>query len=379
MNWPIPDFPKKEKPQFPSGKLWGGVLLILILFGVIIAVFLLKAVNYRDIFFNGLLPAVVVWLFFLGIVWLRYEHSSHAVNLWSIETQKNKSRWQHWAMWQRPIIASITLCPEENGIKMLIGDAIDIPAYPLKCRRLHHNFLDLRSKLSFLDVNLEQQLPGYRHNLYEIIVLQTDSHDASIVAQAIFKQWDMMPVIQSSADKYFSGSEACSIKGMTLLITLQDWPGTAESQYSEFINAKIICDAENVDDYSLYPKAGAGRILHSDNLIKSIDMLTEYNKLKSSDIKYVWLSAVEEKDMIELVKYAGKHQWEISPYHPFLSINHSFGPSGPLAFPVAISLLTDAAIQTGEIQLLISGSKEGTYSLCLVTGRLFYDGRRAAS
>jgi len=379
MNWPIPDFPKKEKPQFPSGKLWGGVLLILILFGVIIAFFLLKAVNYRDIFFNGLLPAVVVWLFFLGIVWLRYEHSSHAVKLWSIETQKNKSRWQYWAMWKRPIIASITLCPEENGIKMLIGDVIDIPAYPLKCRRLHHKFLDLRSKLSFLDVNLEQQLPGYRNNLYEIIVLQTDSHDASIVTQAIFSQWDMMPVIQSSADKYFSGSESCAIKGMTLLVTLQDWPGAAEGQYSEFINAKLICDAENVDNYSPYPKAGVGRILHSDNLMKSLDVLTEYNKLKSCDIRYVWLSAVEEKDMIELANYADKHQWKIPPYHPFLSINHSFGPSGPLAFPVAISLLTDAAIQTGEMQLLISGSKEGTYSLCLVTGRLFYDGRRAAS
>ena len=379
MNWPIPDFKKKEMPKLPSGKLWGSILFILSSSGALIAIFLLNAVNYRDIFFNGLLPAVVVGLFFWGIVWLRYEHSSHAVILWDIETQKNKLRWQHWAMWQRPIIASITLCPEEYGVKMLTGHVIDIPAYPLKCRRLHHNLPDLCSKLSFLDINLEQQLPGYRNNLYEIIVLQTDSHDASIVAQAIFRQWDIMPVIQSSADKYFSGAEACSIKGVTLLVTLQDWPGTAEGQYSEFINAKIICDAEKVDNYSPYPKAGVGRVLHSDNLMKSLDVLTEYNKLKSCDIRYVWLSAVEEKDMIELVKYADKHQWKIPPYHPFLSINHSFGPSGPLAFPVAISLLTDAAIQTGEMQLLISGSKEGTYSLCLVTGRLFNDGRRAAS
>lgn len=88
MNWPIPDFPTKEMPKLPSGKLWGGILLILSSSGALIAIFLLNAINYRDIFFNGLLPAVVVWLFFLVIVWLRYEHSSHAVILWDIETQK---------------------------------------------------------------------------------------------------------------------------------------------------------------------------------------------------------------------------------------------------------------------------------------------------
>lgn len=320
---------------------------------------------------NGLLPSVLIWICILGFIWFRYDQASNAAILWEIQTEITKSHWQRWAMWQTPIIANIILSPEGNGSETLIGEPSDIPAYPVKCRCLHYDFLNLSSKFIFLDEDLEKQCPGYRNSLYDIIVLKTEKHEVSSISQAVFKQWDIIPNIVSATDQCFSGSESCTIKGITLIITLQDWPNSVKCGYSEFINANLICSSEMIKSDSLLVKAGVGRFLHSNSLTKSLDMLTEYNRLEASEMKHVWLSGVEEADKITIVRYAEEKKWALPSRHPFLVVNHSFGPPGPLSFPVSISLLVDAAIKTGEVQLLISGSKDKTYSLCLITRKLF--------
>ncbi|MBK0127355.1 hypothetical protein IAE30_26790 [Pantoea sp. S61] len=371
MNWPIPDIPHKKSLKKPSIKFLTIVFILLICLGALTSIFLLKVHGYRDVIINGLLPSGLIWLCLVGIVWFRYDQASNAAILWEVQTQITKSHWQRWTMWQRPIVANIILCPEKNGSEALIGEPSYIPAYPVKCRRLHHNFLTLSSKLSFLDKNLEEQCPGYRNDLHDIIVLITEKHDVSSISQAVFKQWDMIPDIVSEIDQYFAGSESCSIKGNALIITLQDWPNSIEREYSEFINANLICSSEMNESDSLLVKAGVGRFLHSDSLTKSLDVLTEYNRLVASEMKHVWLSGIGEADMITIVRYAEEKKWALPSRHPFLIVNHSFGPPGPLSFPVSISLLVDAAIRTGETQLLISGGKDKAYSFCLITRRLF--------
>lgn len=371
MNWPIPDIPHKKSLKKPSIKFLTIVFILLICLGALTSIFLLKVHDYRDIIINGLLPSGLIWLCLVGIIWFRYDQSSNAAILWGIQTQLTKSHWQRWAMWQRPIIANIILCPEENGSESLIGEPSNIPAYPVKCRHLHHDFLNLSSKFIFLDENLERQCPGYRNSLYDIILLKTEKHDASHISEAVFKQWDIVPNIVSVTDQYFSGSEFCSIKEMALIITLQDWPNSVECGYSEFINASLICSPEMIKSDSFLVKAGVGRFLHSNSLTKSLDILTEYNRLEASEMKHVWLSGVEEADKITIVRYAEEKKWALPSRYPFLVVNHSFGPPGPLSFPVSISLLVDAAIRTGETQLLISGGKDKAYSFCLITRKLF--------
>lgn len=371
MNWPIPEIPQKKSLSAPSSKFWLIALLGLIVAGAFFSIFIFHAENYIDIFINGALPCVLAWLCLLGIAWFRYEKSTNAAILWEAQTQHTKSQWQRWAMWQRPIVANIILCPEEKGSQSLIGEMKDIPAYPEKCRALHNRLSDINARLKFLDEGIERESPGYRNDLYNIAVLKTNKHDTQSISQAVFRQWDMIPNILSSFDDFYSGTESCTMKGMTLIIVLQDWPNAREGDYSEFITASLICNLDVIKSDSLNIRAGVGRFLHSESLIQSLDMLIEYNKLNGSDIKKVWLSGIEKADQIKLAQYADSNKWALPSRHPFLVINDSFGPAGPLSFPVSLSLLIDAAIKTEEMQLLISGNRDKTYSLCLITRKLF--------
>jgi energy-coupling factor transporter transmembrane protein EcfT len=371
MNWPIPDIPHKKALNAPSSKFWLIVLFGFIVSGTFVAIFLFHARNYFDVFINGILPCVLVWLCLLGISWFRYEKSSNAAILWDIQSQHTKSQWQRWAMWQRPIVANVILCPEEKGSQSLTGPLKDIPAYPKKCRALHQKFTNINSKLKFLDEEFERQIPGYRNYLYNVVVLKTNNHTTQSVSKAVFMQWDITPEILSSIDDFFSGADSGEMEGITLIIIMQDWPEVNEGDYSEFVTANLLCDAEIIKSFSLNIRAGVGRFLHSESLIQSLDMLIEYNNLNGSEITKVWLSGIEEADQIKLAQYADSNKWALPSRHPFLVINNSFGPPGPLSFPASISLLIDAAIQTKEMQLLISGNRDKTYSLCLITRKLF--------
>lgn len=375
MNWPIPNIPHKKVLNPPSKKFWLTVLFVLVGSGTSITIFLFHARTFLDVFINGLLPSLLIWFCFLGVALFRYEQSSNVAILWDIQTQYTKTQWQRWAMWQRPIIANVIICPELKGSLALTGALPDIPAYPQKGRGLHTKFATLNAKFDFLDKEIEDQVSDYRNILYDIVVLTTKNHDIQLVSQAVYRQWDLIPAFLSSADDFFSGKESRKIQGLTLIITLQDWPNSREVEYSEFISAKLICSKETIKSYSLNAQAGIGRFLHSESLTQSLDVLVEYNNLKSSDIKCVWLTGIEEKAQIELAKYAHSNKWSLPPRHPFLVINHSFGPPGPLSFPTSLSLITEAAIQSEEAQLLICGNRDGTYSICLVTGMLFYDGK----
>lgn len=112
-------------------------------------------------------------------------------------------------------------------------------------------------------------------------------------------------------------------------------------------------------------------LLPSNSLIKALDVLFEYNSLDYNDFHYVWLAGMDGDSRAKIAQYADVQQWKLPPKNPFYSLDYTFGPNGPLSFSVYIALMVDAAVHTGEMQLLIFRQKEGTYSLCLITRELF--------
>lgn len=368
MSWPIPKIPAKTAMPQPNYKRWGILLLTMALAGEGFAIG--GGTSYGQALLYGALPAVLLWLCAFGIVFYRYEQSVNAALLWNEETERTKQHWQHWSRKQKIVVANVTLTPEGKGINALLGKPADIPAYPEKARPLYADLSGLSQRLKFISQKIEKQYPGYRNYLGKIEVQYQNSYYKKTIESAIFQQWDLYPEYPKTAESFCADDEN-ELSDLKLLLCLQDWLGNQAEGFSEFITAQLIATEDFVIQHRLPVISGVGRKIYSDSLHDALDMLSEYNRLEKESLRYIWVSGMKADDQSALIQYIIPKQWPLFERRPLISLNHSFGPPGPLIFPVAVSLLTDAAKHTGEMQLFICRDEEDMYSLCLITRELF--------
>ena len=370
MSWPIPKIPAKAVIPQPNNKRWVILLLTMALAGGGGAIFPGGATSYGQALLYGALPAVLLWLCAFGIVFYRYEQSVNAALLWNEETERTKQHWQHWSRKQKIVVGNVTLTPEEKGIDILLGNPADIPAYPEKARPFYTDLSGLSERLKFIDQEIEKQYPGYRNHLGEIVIQYHDKYYKEIIGPTVYHQWALYPEYSNAAESFCADGEN-ERSELKLLLCLQDWAGYQAGEFSEFITAQLIAADHFVSQNRLPVIAGVGRWLSSACLNSALDMLSEYNRLEKEPLRYIWVSGLNADDQSLLIQYIISKQWPLFERRPLISLNHSFGPSGPLMFSIAISLLTDAAKYTGETQLLISRDEGNMYSLCLITRELF--------
>jgi len=370
MKWPIPKIPAKAIISQPNYKRWFILLLTIALAGEGLAIFPGGATSYGQALLYGALPAVLLWLCAFGIVFYRYEQSVNAALLWNEETERTKKHWQQWSRKQKIVVGNVTLTPEEKGIEALLGKPANIPAYPEKARPLYADLSGLNQRLQFISQEIEKQYPGYRHYLGKIEIQYQNSHYKKIIESAVYQQWDLYPEYPDAAESFFANDEnECS--DLKLLLCLQDWVGHKTEGFSEFITGQLIATEHFASQNRLPIISGVGRWLSSDSLYSALDILSEYNRLEKEPLRYIWFSGMNTDDQAALIQYVISKRWPLFERRPLISLSHSFGPSGPLMFPVAASLLTDAAKHTGEMQLFICRDEGGMYSLCLITRELF--------
>lgn len=370
MRWPIPDIPEKKAVTPPNYKFWISILVVTLLAGAMLAIFVAKVTSNFQVFLYGIVPAILIWLCFFGLVFYRYEQSVNTVILWNEETERTKLLWQRWSRKQQVVLANVVLTPEESNIRALLGDSADIPAYPKKARPLFADFPNLDKRLAFIKQQIENQYPGYRFHLNKIAIQYQKKYQEDIVANATYKQWDLYPEFIHVSD-LFCANDVKQDSGLVLLLCLQDWVNDQAENFSEFITAQLIASNDFIYQKTLPVIAGVGRRLLSDSLVEGLDILFEYNRLEKTSIRHIWLSGIGSNDRTCLIQYAASKEWQLPERCPVISLDHSFGPPGPLMFPVAISLLSDAAQDTDAMQLLISKNEENVFSLCLLTRELF--------
>lgn len=368
MSWPVPDIPKKQALPRPDFKIWGAFFFMALTTGAAISLFVGRETSYGGIILYGALPAFFLWLCLFGAAWHRYDQSINNALIWNNEAERTKLHWKLWCMKQWLIVGNVVMTPEKKGVSTLLGDYADIPAYPKKSRPLSVAFSDLPGRLQYMDEQLERQYSGYRNNLYSVKVLLADLHREEEVNLAVYGQWDLYPEYIGTIEEIQSDDQQ---KGVILFLCLQDWLAGGVSKYSEFISGQLIAPPSLVYQSRLTVLAGLGRVLPSNDLIKDLDVLFEYCPVDHVNFHHVWLTGMDGDDRMAIVKYADVKQWNVPPKQPCHSLDYTFGPPGPVSFPVYISLMVDAAVHTGEIQLLISRQKENAYSLCLITRELF--------
>ncbi|KHE01700.1 hypothetical protein [Pantoea stewartii] len=368
MSWPVPDIKKKQSLPRPDFKKWGRGFLMMLVAGIALNLFIGRETRYEHVFLYGALPAFFLWLCLFGSAWHRYEQSINNALLWNNETERTKSHWKRWCMKQWLIVGNIVMAPEEQGVKVLLGNYADIPAFPKKARPLSYAISDLPNRLKYVDEQLEKQCSGYRNSLYSVKVLITDRRREEQISLAVNDQWDLYPEYVDSFEEIQS---AVQQNGIVLLLCLQDWQEGEAEKFSEFISGQLIAPPSLVEQCKLTVLAGLGRVLSSNDVMKELDILFEYNSVDYNDLFHVWLAGIDGKNRTKIAQYADAQQWKLPPKQPCYSLDHTFGPNGPLSFPVYIALMVDAAVHTGEMQLLIFQQKEGVYSLCLITRELF--------
>lgn len=370
MTWPIPKIPVKTVLSRLDYKRWIIILLLMLLAGVLLAVFPGKVTSSGQALLYGALPAILLWFCIFGMVFYRYERSVNAVLLWNAETERTKQLWRRWSKKQRRVVGNVILTPEDNGVDLLLGKSEEIPAYPEKARSLFADLPGLNRRLTFIDQETEKNYPGYRHHLSEIVIQHSDRHLKEIIAQAVYRQWDLYPKFSSKVESFCADDESEQFS-LVLFVCLQDWAGRQTEKYSEFMTAQLIASHDFASKNDVPVIAGVGRSLSADSLSDALDMLSEYNQLEKDLVRYIWLSGVDADQQGQLTQYLATRQWLVPDKKPFILLDHTFGPPGPLMFPVAVSLLVDAAKHSGKMQLLISRQQENKYSLCLITRELF--------
>lgn len=370
MSWPIPKIPAKTVVSQPDYRRWVIILLVMAMAGTLLAVFPGKATSYGQALLYGMLPATLLWLCFFGLAFHRYEQSVNAALLWNEETARTKQHWQHWSRKQQIVVGNVALTPEEKGVNALLGNLTDIPAYPEKARPLSADLSGLSERLKFIDQEIEKQCPGYRHHLSKIVIQYQEKYQKETIEQTVYQQWELCPEY-ADAPESFCADDENEPSGLDLLLCLQDWKDSEAEKYSEFVTAQLITSSRFASQNALPVIAGVGRSLSSDSLTGALDILSEYNRLEKESIRYVWLSGMDADERTRLVQHITSKHWSLPERRPLISLDHSFGPRGPLMFPVVVSLLADAAKHTGEMQLYISRNEKNLYSLCLITRELF--------
>ncbi|EGP3650166.1 hypothetical protein IZU42_000604, partial [Escherichia coli] len=269
----------------------------------------------------------------------------------------------------------VLFTPEEKGMSVLLGPQEEIPTYPKKARPL---FSASRYSLSsiFNDIHqqLTQQFPDYRHYLHTIYVLQTEKWRGETVRLAIFHQWDLVPERISTLDQIQSLYDE-DFDGLILVICLQNWPENKPENTSELVSAQLISSSSFVLQHQIPVIAGLGRVMPLDpeELEHNLDVLFEYNQLDNKQLQHVWVSGLDEGTIENLMQYAEQHQLSLPKKRPLHMIDHSFGPTGEFIFPVSLAMLSEAAKETEQNQLIIYQSAQYAQkkSLCLITRKLY--------
>ncbi|WP_395490822.1 hypothetical protein ACG1VR_09940 [Cedecea davisae] len=373
MAWPIPDIPEKKSLPAPKYWLWIMLLLLMLITGAIFSLEIWNVSTYDKVFFYGILPALLVWLCFFGVMLNRYEQSVVASRAWNLETEQTKAEWRSWSQRQLAVIGNVLFCPEEKGMEALLGELDKVPAYPKKARPLFNSPHSFSTLMRETDQRLELQCPGYRHFLHSIYVFQSPGRFDEYHNESIYQQWDLIPASVYSTELLESFYDAKISDGLILILCLQDWRAGVIGQSSEFISAQLIASPTFARQHSLPVIAGITRMmpLEVGQLINELDMLFEFIRPDRESLEYVWLSGAAEKTAAEIMQYATRHQWQLPEKRPLHSIDLSFGPPGEMALPLSLAMLAEAANKTGKDQLLVNQTPQQTGTLCLINRELY--------
>ncbi|WP_227317175.1 hypothetical protein [Cedecea davisae] len=373
MAWPIPDIPEKKSLPAPKYWLWIMLLLLMLITGAIFSLEIWNVSTYDKVFFYGILPALLVWLCFFGVMLNRYEQSVVASRAWNLETEQTKAEWRSWSQRQLAVIGNVLFCPEEKGMEALLGELDNVPAYPKKARPLFNSPHSFSTLMRETDQRLELQCPGYRHFLHSIYVFQSPGRFDEYHNESIYQQWDLIPASVNSTELLESFYDAKISDGLILILCLQDWRAGVIGQSSEFISAQLIASPTFARHHSLPIIAGITRMmpLEVGQLINELDMLFEFIRPDRESLEYIWLSGAAEKTAAEIMQYATRHQWQLPEKRPLHSIDLSFGPPGEMALPLSLAMLAEAANKTGKDQLLVNQTPQQTGTLCLITRELY--------
>ncbi|WP_253283040.1 hypothetical protein [Cedecea davisae] len=349
------------------------LLLLMLITGAIFSLEIWNVSTYDKVFFYGILPALLVWLCFFGVMLNRYEQSVVASRAWNLETEQTKAEWRSWSQRQLAVIGNVLFCPEEKGMEALLGELDNVPAYPKKARPLFNSPHSFSTLMRETDQRLELQCPGYRHFLHSIYVFQSPGRFDEYHNESIYQQWDLIPVSVNSTELLESFYDAKISDGLILILCLQDWRAGVIGQSSEFISAQLIASPTFARHHSLPIIAGITRMmpLEVGQLINELDMLFEFIRPDRESLEYVWLSGAAEKTAAEIMQYATRHQWQLPEKRPLHSIDLSFGPPGEMALPLSLAMLAEAANKTGKDQLLVNQTPQQTGTLCLITRELY--------
>lgn len=373
MGWPIPDVPEKSAIPAPRYGLWFTVLAIMVISGSLLALFIGRFSTYTPVLLYGALPAFLSWLCIFGVALNRYDQSGAAAYTWHEEAEITKSQWQQWSREQLAVVGNVLLTPEAEGVCSVLGPLSEIPMYPQKARPLWGDKQNLASRLNTIDENLGKQAPGYGHHLYKIYVLHSSALFRETIRASVFNHWQLMPEFVTSVEQIKELSFDHEVKGLALILCLQQWPQNRPQKFSEFVSAQLICSPGFIREHKYSLLAGLGRMmpLSPDNLPDDLDMLFDYNRLNVNEIEHVWLSGDTENTSVAISIYAESHQWILPKKKPIHYIDLTFGPPGELSFGVSLSMMVEAARNTSQNQLLIYQKPQSSGWLCLITRELF--------
>ncbi|WP_380180844.1 hypothetical protein [Kalamiella sp. sgz302252] len=369
MSWPIPEIPEKKMPVKPDYKFWLAILLAFVFIGGTVSLFVTGAVNYTQILIKGILPAVLLWFCFFAFYYSRYSHVKNEAALWNQQSKQIKIQWQKWSKKQLTVVANVIFTPEEKGMCALLKEPGEIPAWPEKARPLHSSFETPYQLLACIDNLCEKQCPGYKKQLKKVRVISNVGSKYHLAGYDIAHFWGITPEYADTVERFYPDYSEQG-KNLTLLLCLQCWQKEHSVQYSEFVTAQLLMSEPGIDHPGYKVQAGIGRVLSNVSLEKALKMLFDYNEIAKNALQFIWYSNLKKEDISRLSGYAVSEQWELFEAFPFRSLDHSFGPPGPLNFPVAVSLISDVASQTRKPQLFITKDKVGSYLLCLITPEL---------
>lgn len=373
MAWPIPDVPAQKIVHEPNYWFWIMILIVMLIAGAISSAFFFAEATYVTILSYGLLPALLIWLCLFGVILNRYEQSVEAGRAWNLETERTKDEWRSWSRRQIAVIGNVLFSPEEKGMEALLGELDKIPAFPHKARPLFNSSYSFAALMKEADLKLELQFPGYRHFLQAIYVFQSPERDDEYHSEAIYQQWDLVPVTTHSLGILEPLYDSRVSHGLILILCLQDWPFRNVGQSSEFISAQLIASSTFARQHSMPVIAGITRImpLETKEIINELNILFEYIQPDKKNLHYVWLLGETEKSAVEIIQYANRHQWPLPEKRPLHSLDFSFGPPGEMALPISLAMLAEAATITGKDQLLVNYTPQQKGTLCLITRELY--------
>lgn len=373
MGWPIPEIPEQSVLPPPRYSLWIIVLIIMLIIGAGAALFIGRFSTYIPILLYGVLPALLLWFCIFGVILNRYEQSGASAFAWHEESQKTKSQWQQWGRKQLAIVGNVLLTPEIDGIGSILGEQAKIPMYPQKARPLSGDKQTLPSRLNEIDDKLESQSSGYRHYLHTVYVLHSSALHRETIQSAVFGQWDLLPEFVSSIEEIDELSLESEIKGIILILCLQNWPNNIQQKSSELISAQLISSPEFINTHGYPVLAGLGRLmpLAPGNLSNDLNMLFYYNKLDFNELEHVWLSGETENTAVNIALYADAYNWILPKKKPVHYIDLTFGPPGELILGLSLGMMVEAARKTAQNQLIIYQKPQSSGWMCLITKELF--------